>query len=128
MMRTTVKRVLASRLPSGSPQLRNLVMDRISRERCMECGGPRRGPFGYCESCLATFPIRTVVGEPFGGWRYEVWQTCPAYDAPAFRAVRIGIFEYERRGAQWIGEVDTFESAKQLCLKSLERSMRAAWY
>jgi hypothetical protein len=118
-LRKLSKRVIASTLPFESRELRALVMERISRDQCMECGAPRRCASAYCGSCLVGFPIRTDLKEAFDGWRYEVWQTRPAYDTSAFRAVRVGIHERKRQRTQWLSVADTFEQAKEVCFKAL---------
>jgi hypothetical protein len=119
------RRVLASALPTGSEEQTRLALHRRIRDLCMECGAPREGTSDYCGRCLGGFPIRTEVAFAVGGWRYEVWQMRPSYDAPAFHAMRVGIFEYERRGAQLIGAGETFEVAKELCEKRQDRAFRA---
>jgi hypothetical protein len=114
------RKVFASRLPLRSPELNKLLMDRCMWGRCLECGQPRRA--SYCESCRARFPIITDVAGPFKAWQYRVIQIRPAYDVPAFKAVRVGVFERAGQHEQWLGCADTFQQAKQFCLNTLRRA------
>ncbi len=114
----------ASALVSESAEQVRLVMDRISQDACLECGGKRNGG-NFCAACLVGFPKEIDVAEPFGGWRYCVRQKGPAIPGlDLFEAMRIGIYEYEGR-RQLIAFCDTLEQAKEAALKKLERSMAA---
>jgi len=108
------------------PRLERLVSNRAARGLCLECGKPRAGCESYCKTCLVRFPIITDVENPFDGWKYFVSQNKPAYDGPAFHAMRCGVFERVRQRPQWLGSADTFNEAREICLKRLRRAWAAA--
>lgn len=108
------RKAFASRLPLGSAELNNLLSDRVMRGRCLECGAPRNQH--YCDACRARFPITTEINGPVDDWQYRVVQVRPAYESPAFRAMRVGVFERAGQEEQWLGCADTFEQAKRFCV------------
>jgi hypothetical protein len=120
-------RVLASKIflrEGASERLDDLLAKRVCRDLCLECGTKRDGSSDYCSSCAARFSISTEVLHAYDGWKYQVTQFRPAFDAPAFRAERVPILE--RRGhAEWIGNANTFAEAEKMCEKKLNRALVA---
>jgi hypothetical protein len=114
--------IFASDLLGDQSRLERLVLDRASKETCLECGRVRAGYENYCKACLGRFPLVTNVESPFDAWQYFVSQNRPAYDGPAFHAMRRGIFERASQRTQWLGSADSFEHARHICLKKLRQA------
>jgi hypothetical protein len=110
-----------SALPVGSTEQIHLVMNRISQDVRLECGGQRNGGGNFCAACLVRYPKEIDVAEPYGGWRYCVRQKGPAIPGLGlFEALYIGIYEYEGR-SRFIAICDTFEETKAAVLKARAR-------
>jgi len=123
-------RKLASEL-SGEGQVQ-LVMDRIGRSVCVECGGkkePGRGDF--CGACLEGYPKVLEAGEggerlAVNAWHFVVVQRGPAIPGLGlFVAEKRGIYERERSGSALIAYCDTLPQAQEAARKSWNRSMSA---
>lgn len=87
-----------------------------------EAEGPNRKPRVPLGTALGAESIKAKVElqspQMNSGRRAQIR---PAYDAPAFKAQAIGIYEYARRGSRLFGYFDTFEQAKARCEKTLQR-------
>ena len=108
-----------------SPELNQLVSQRVTRGRCAECGVKPVLRDSLCASCLSEYPKVTNIAEPDDAWQWRVRQAKPPYLGSAFWAERIGVYEREGRN-KFIGLFDSFDQAKQAAEKNRERSLRVA--
>jgi hypothetical protein len=108
-----------------SPELNQLVSQRVTRGQCVECGGRPVERDSLCASCQCAYPKVTNIAEPGDAWQWRVRQARPVYLGSVFWAERIGVYEREGR-TKFIGLFDSFDEAKQAAEKNRERSLSAA--
>jgi len=100
-----------------------LVMNRVGREVCWECGNKKDdGRGSFCADCLKPFPVVTNVGEPVSGWQYRIVQRFPAWAELSFVVERVDAFPPERHNRhEAYALCDSEEEARALCEKELAK-------
>jgi hypothetical protein len=118
--------LLASKRQPGSAHQIALVSFRVSRGRCIECGGARAGDGDFCVKCLSVFPKRTDIAAPIDAWQFFVVQTKPAI--PGFMAFviwREGVYERKAK-PEWLGWADSLKEAEAIAQKKRDRVVACA--
>lgn len=120
---TKAKRVLASKI-GDVEELKRVLSERISANKCMECGGPRdRGSnSGLCAKCRAPFPRVENVDGPVNGWQFQI--VARGYDYMGeFTVQKTDAFPPERKNrTEFIALCGSREEAEEKARKAIRRA------